>query len=68
LRTAPAYGVSVRLSLLTPPVVAELRARTQLVMTWSVDTSQALATARRLGVDAVVSKDLAMLRALVAGG
>jgi glycerophosphoryl diester phosphodiesterase len=68
LRTAPSYGVSVRLSLLTPSVVAELRARTQLVMTWSVETPQALATARRLGVDAVVSKDLAMLRALVAGG
>jgi glycerophosphoryl diester phosphodiesterase len=68
LRDAPAYGVSIRLSLLTRDVVAQLRDRTQVVMTWPVDTPEALATAQELGVDAIISKDLALLRSLVSEG
>lgn len=59
-------GVSVRRSLLTPPVVEELHRGTGLVMTWPVDTPDALEQCRRLGVDAVISKDLDLLRTVVA--
>jgi glycerophosphoryl diester phosphodiesterase len=61
------YGVSVQLDLLTPRVVDELRARTDVVMTWPVDTSAALMTARRLGVDGVISKNLDLLAQVLAG-
>jgi glycerophosphoryl diester phosphodiesterase len=60
-----AYGVSVRLSLLTPDVVDELKTRTDLVMTWPVDTASALSRARALGVDGVISKNLDLLREVV---
>ena len=56
----------MRLRLLTPELVAELRARTEVVMAWSVDTPEALAHARRLGVDAMISKNLGLLKGLVA--
>jgi glycerophosphoryl diester phosphodiesterase len=62
----PVYGVSVRLRLLTPALVAELRTRTEVVMAWSVDTPEGLAHARRLGVGAVISKDLALLARVIA--
>lgn len=62
-----AYGVSVHLRLLTPEVVAGLRARTDVVMTWPVDSSAALDRARAVGVDAVISKDLALLGDVLAG-
>ncbi len=64
LAAHPAYGVSVRRSLLTPELVAELAGRTEVVMTWPVDTPGELADARRLGVDAVISKNLDLLRGL----
>lgn len=60
------HGVSVRRSLLTPSVVEELHRGTDLVMAWSVDTPEALEQCRRLGVDAVVSKDLDLLRTVLA--
>ena len=63
---APVHGVSVRRSLLTPSLVEELHAGTDLVMTWPVDTAEALADARRLGVDAVISKDMDVLRSVLA--
>jgi glycerophosphoryl diester phosphodiesterase len=66
LAAEPAYGVSVRLRLLTPELMAELRDRTEIVMAWSVDTPEALAHARRLGVDAVISKDLDLLAGVIA--
>jgi glycerophosphoryl diester phosphodiesterase len=66
LALEPAYGVSVRLRLLTPEIMAELRTRTDLVMAWSVDTPEALAHARRLGVDAVISKNLDLLAGVIA--
>lgn len=65
LRERPAHGVSLRLGLLTPAVVAELRERTDVVMTWPVDTPAALARAREVGVDAVISKDLDLLRTVL---
>jgi glycerophosphoryl diester phosphodiesterase len=63
---APVHGVSVRLSMLTPDVVADLHRGTDLVMAWPVDTPDALARARRVGADAVISKDLDLLRGVLA--
>jgi glycerophosphoryl diester phosphodiesterase len=63
---APVHGVSVRLSLLTAEVVADLHRGTDLVMAWPVDTPEALAEARRVGADGVISKDLDLLRGLLA--
>jgi hypothetical protein len=64
LRRSPVDGVSIRLRLLTEPVVAELHRATDLVLAWPVDTDAALARARRLGVTGVVGKDLSLLRRL----
>jgi glycerophosphoryl diester phosphodiesterase len=66
LAVAPAFGVSVHLRLLTPALVAELGAGTDVVMTWPVDTPADLARARTLNVDAVISKDLDLLAGVVA--
>jgi glycerophosphoryl diester phosphodiesterase len=65
LRTRPPYGVSVHRSLLTAPVVAELRARVPLVMTWPVNDEAALEHVLRLGVTGVISDEAAVLRAVV---
>jgi len=62
LRERPEYGVSIRLRLLTPGVVAELRGSAEHVLVWAVDTPDALARARRLGVTGVIGKDLGLLR------
>jgi glycerophosphoryl diester phosphodiesterase len=67
LAAGPVDGVSVRLSMLTPDVVAQLHRGTPLVMTWPVDTRAALARAEAVGVDAVIGKDLDLLREVVAG-
>jgi glycerophosphoryl diester phosphodiesterase len=66
LRRQRAYGLSIRLSLLTKAVVAELRRATDLILAWPVDTEAALAQARRVGVTGVISKNLPMLSRLVA--
>jgi glycerophosphoryl diester phosphodiesterase len=63
VRRQPAYGVCVHRRLLTPEIVAELRRSAEVVFTWPVDTEDALADARRLGVDAVIGKDLGVLAA-----
>jgi glycerophosphoryl diester phosphodiesterase len=65
LRREPADGVSIRLRLLTEPVVAELRRSTGLILAWSVDSEEALAHAESLGVTGVISKNLPMLTRLV---
>jgi glycerophosphoryl diester phosphodiesterase len=52
--------------MLTPEVVADLHRGTDLVMAWPVDTPEALARARRVGADAVISKDLDLLRGVLA--
>ncbi|HEU4948257.1 MAG TPA: hypothetical protein VFT31_13990 [Kribbella sp.] len=66
LQTAPVFGVSVNRGLLTPEGVADLRRRAGVVMTWPVDTTEGLADAHRLGVGGVISKDLGVLRSVVA--
>lgn len=68
LARRPAFGVAVRRDLLTPAVVGELRAATEVVLTWPVDTEAALADARRLGVGGVISKDLRLLGEVLAAG
>lgn len=59
-------GMSIRLSLLTPSVVVRLHQATDLVMAWPVDTAQALARARDVGADGVISKDLVLLQKVLA--
>jgi glycerophosphoryl diester phosphodiesterase len=61
LRGERADGVSIRLRLLSAPVVAELRRSTDLVLAWPVDTAAALARADELGVTGVIGKDLELL-------
>jgi glycerophosphoryl diester phosphodiesterase len=46
--------------------VADLHRGTDLVMAWPVDTPEALARARQVGADAVISKDLDLLRGVLA--
>jgi glycerophosphoryl diester phosphodiesterase len=65
LRRERAHGVSIRLRLLTAPVVDELRRATDLVLAWPVDSEEALAHAEHLGVTGVISKNLPMLTRLV---
>jgi glycerophosphoryl diester phosphodiesterase len=67
LALGPAYGVSVHRRLLTPELVEEVQRSVEVVMTWPVDTDEALADARRLGVDGVISKDLGLLERVLAG-
>jgi glycerophosphoryl diester phosphodiesterase len=66
VRRIPAYGVSLHVSLLDPAVVAELRERVEVVMTWPVNDASALATVRAAGADGVISDDPAILREIVA--
>ncbi|WP_345638250.1 glycerophosphodiester phosphodiesterase [Rugosimonospora acidiphila] len=66
LRRRPVFGVSIRRQLLTPAIVAELRESATVVMVWPVDTEAALEHARRLGVTSVISKNLPLLRGLLA--
>jgi hypothetical protein len=61
LRGRPPYGVCVHRRLLTPSIVTELRRGAEVVFTWPVDTDDALADARRLGVDAMIGKNLSVL-------
>jgi glycerophosphoryl diester phosphodiesterase len=65
LATRRADGLSLHLDLLTPDLVAGLRKRADLVLTWPVDTGQALGRARAVGVDGVISKNLDLLAAIV---
>ena len=65
LRRRPAFGVSLRLGLLSPEVVAEIKRRVQVVMTWSVETEAELGAALRLGVTGVISNNLDLLNRIV---
>ncbi len=67
LARRPVYGVCVRRRLLTPAVVEELHRGAEVVLTWPVDTPDALQDAVRLGVSGVISKDLAVLRQVMSG-
>jgi hypothetical protein len=67
LRTSPPpYGVSVHLSLLTPALVDEIQARGTLVLSWPVDDTASLTRAQALGIDGVITKDLEIVKELVA--
>jgi glycerophosphoryl diester phosphodiesterase len=64
LRGERADGVSIRLRLLTPAIVAELRRSTDLIMAWSVDTEPELDRASEIGVTGVISRNMALLSRL----
>ena len=59
----PTWGVSLHRDLLSFDVVAGLRARAEVVMTWPVDTAQAYDEVVDLGVNGVITNDLAVLAA-----
>jgi len=70
-RSRAPYGVSLHRSLLTAVIVAQLRSRVELVMTWPVNSSAALAVVLDQGVNGVISDEPAVLRSvldLAAGG
>jgi glycerophosphoryl diester phosphodiesterase len=58
------YGVSLHGSLLSAPVVAELRERVALVMTWGVNDLDRLAQVLALGVSGVISDSSEVLAAV----
>ena len=55
------YGVSLHRSLLEPDVVAELRERVELVLTWGVDDEAVLQDVLGRGVTGVISSSPAVL-------
>ena len=55
------YGVSLHRSLLEPDVVAELRERVELVLTWGVDDEAVLQDVLDRGVTGVISSSPAVL-------
>jgi hypothetical protein len=61
LRTHHTWGVSLHRELLTAAGVADLRKQAEIVMTWPIDTLEAYDFVVRLGVNAVISNDLAVL-------
>lgn len=65
LRRERVPGVSIRLSLLTPEIVAEIRRATDLVLAWTVETEDELARARQVGVTGVISKNMTLLAGVV---
>ena len=60
------YGVSLHRTLLTPAVVADLRDRVEVVMTWGVNDLSLLAHAVDLGVNGIISDEAEVLRRVVA--
>jgi glycerophosphoryl diester phosphodiesterase len=66
LRHAPApYGVSVHRSLLDRGVVAQLRSRVEVVMTWPVNDPVALEQVLDAGVNGVITDDAGVLARVV---
>jgi glycerophosphoryl diester phosphodiesterase len=60
--TPPPYGVSLHGSLLSTPVVEELRQRVEVVMTWGVNERHVLDRVVGLGVNGIISDSLALLQ------
>jgi glycerophosphoryl diester phosphodiesterase len=60
------YGVSVHRRLLDESLVADLRKRVAVVMTWPVNDPAALDTVLSLGANGVISDELELLRRMVA--
>ncbi|MDP9183538.1 MAG: glycerophosphodiester phosphodiesterase [Actinomycetota bacterium] len=65
---SPPYGVSMHLSMLTPALVAEVQSHGTLVLSWPVDDRVSLDRAKELGIDGAITKDLDIVRELVAAG
>ncbi len=66
VRRSPApYGVSLHHSLITAAVVAQLRTRVELVMTWPVNSSDALSLVLDRGVNCVIRDEPAVLRGVL---
>jgi len=66
VRGASAYGVSVHHSLLEGDLVAELQESVEVVMTWPINDSAALASVLAHGATGVISDEPAVLRELIA--
>jgi glycerophosphoryl diester phosphodiesterase len=65
--TDPApYGVSVHLSLLDAPLVAELHRSVEIVMSWPINDLRTLDAALGLGVSGIISDEPAVLAELLA--
>ena len=60
------YGVSVHRSLLTPQVVADLRSRVDLVLTWGVNDHDVLREVADVGVNGIISDSADVLRSVLA--
>ena len=65
-RGRPPYAVSLHGSLLSPTVVAELRERVEVVMSWGVNDERALGRVVGMGVTGIISDSTDVLRAVVA--
>ena len=61
LRSHPTWGVSVHRKLLSIDRVARLREQAEVVMTWPIDSPQDYDRVVGLGVNGVISNDLAVL-------
>jgi glycerophosphoryl diester phosphodiesterase len=66
VRRTPAFGVSIHWRLLTPEIVAELHRYVTVVMAWPVETRATFDRMRRYGVSGVISRNLELLRRIVA--
>ena len=62
----PPYGVSLHRSLLAPAVVAGLRDRVEVVMSWGVNDLGVLAEVTDLGVNGIISDEAEVLRSVLA--
>jgi len=60
------YGVSLHQSLLTPAVVADLRAHVDLVMTWHVNDHDVLREVVDLGINTIISDSPEVLSTVLA--
>lgn len=63
---SPPDGVCIHLSMLTASLVAEITERVPLVLTWPVDDDDSLDQAHAVGVGGVITKDLDVVRQVVA--
>jgi hypothetical protein len=60
-------GISIHMRLLSPDVVASLKKRAPVVVTWPINTLAALRHVADCGVDGVTTDSMEILRAVVAG-
>jgi len=60
----PGAGVGFQFKLLTPEVIAELRERTPLIVTWTINDLEQARTLIRQGVGGIITDNLDVIRAL----